>query len=103
MIAFWKAARRTLGDMPSRLLRLVRPNAGRRRAELHGAVESPSTYIKCSPEVIEQLKTWSEPVQVRAERYPDGEWSLIFRLCNAQSPERVFYEIMSAREGLDWK
>ena len=91
----WRAARRTLGDRLSRLLRLGRPNAGRRRAELPAAVESPSTYIKCSPEFIAQFKTWSVPLQVRAEQFPDGEWTLVFRLVEAQTAARVFSDIMS--------
>jgi hypothetical protein len=35
------------------------------------------------------------PLQVRAEQFPDGEWTLVFRLVEAQTAARVFSDIMS--------
>jgi hypothetical protein len=59
-------------------------------------VENATISIKFSPELLEDLKTWSEPVQLRAERDPNDEWTLIVRLVKAQSAERLFHEIMDA-------
>lgn len=44
-----KAALRTLGDGLSRLLRLGRPNAGRRRAELPDAMPAGSSSTHVMP------------------------------------------------------
>jgi hypothetical protein len=58
-------------------------------------IEQATVSIKCSPELLEQFKTWSQPLQVRAEQFPDGEWTLVFRDVRSLNAWRTFYEIMN--------
>lgn len=41
-------------------------------------IETPDVTVKVSRELLAELSTWSEPVQVRIERI-GGEWDMIFR------------------------
>lgn len=42
-------------------------------------IEQPNVFVLMSPELVERLKDWSEPVQIKVDRSPDGRYELTAR------------------------
>ncbi len=53
-------------------------------------VASEKAWIYASPEVLaEMMLGWSKPVEVHAERNPDGSWEMSFRAVYNERGEQI--------------
>lgn len=52
----------------------------------HFEQPTETILLKISPELIEKLRDWSNPVQVRAVQWPTGQWEMEVRDVENESP-----------------